>query len=144
MLHRYRSAMVRPGLELLAGRVEIDETFIGGVHPGVRDRCALGKTLVAIEIELNEPRGFGRARMSIIAAADTKTLRTFLTNTVQTRIHRGHRRAGLLPHGLQRLIHPRTAPGLRLRTARKRATACRASGRIFGYAVDAGHSPRPC
>ena len=48
MLHRYRTAMVRPaGREVLNGRVEVDETFIGGEEPGPRGRGALGKTLVA-------------------------------------------------------------------------------------------------
>ncbi len=34
MLHRFRTAMVRPGRELLSGDVEVDETFFGGVKPG--------------------------------------------------------------------------------------------------------------
>ena len=47
MLHRYRSAMVRPGRERLSGRVEVDETWIGGVErgtrrPGQRDEVARG------------------------------------------------------------------------------------------------------
>src|SRR5664280_2886224 len=46
MLHRYRTALVRPGRELLSGRVEVDETFLGGEQPGPRGRGALGKTLV--------------------------------------------------------------------------------------------------
>jgi len=36
MLHRLRSVLVRPGRERLAGRVEVDETFIGGEEPGLR------------------------------------------------------------------------------------------------------------
>ena len=48
MLHRYRSAMVRPGRDLLTGRVEVDETFLGGERPGPRGRGALDKTLVVI------------------------------------------------------------------------------------------------
>ena len=63
MLHRYRTAMVRPGREVLNGRVEVDETFIGGEVPGPRGRGTLGKTLVVIAVELREPRGYGRARM---------------------------------------------------------------------------------
>jgi hypothetical protein len=35
MLHRLRSVLVRPGRELLKGRVEVDETYIGGVEPGL-------------------------------------------------------------------------------------------------------------
>ena len=43
MLHRYRSAMVRPGRERLNGDVETDESFFGGVKPGKRGRGAAGK-----------------------------------------------------------------------------------------------------
>jgi transposase-like protein len=32
MLHRYRTAMVRPGRERLAGHVEVDEAYLGGVE----------------------------------------------------------------------------------------------------------------
>jgi hypothetical protein len=34
-LHEMRRAMVRPDRDLLAGVVEVDETFVGGVTPGV-------------------------------------------------------------------------------------------------------------
>ena len=40
MLHRYRTAMVRPGQERLRGTVEADETFLGGPEPGVPERSA--------------------------------------------------------------------------------------------------------
>ncbi len=83
MLHRYRTAMVRPDREVLTGRVEVDETFLGGEQPGVRGRGALGKTLVVIAVELREPRGYGRVRMSIIPNAAAKTLREFLITTVE-------------------------------------------------------------
>ena len=49
----------------------------------MRGRGALGKTLVAVAVELNEPRGFGLARMGIIDNARATTLRTFLTATVE-------------------------------------------------------------
>jgi len=83
MLHRYRTAMVRPGREVLTGRVEVDETFIGGEKPGVRGRGALGKILVVIAVELYEPRGYGRARMSVISNAEAKTLRQFMISTIE-------------------------------------------------------------
>ena len=51
MLHRLRTAMVRPGRERLSGDVEVDETAIGGVKPGKRGRGAAGKTLVAVAVE---------------------------------------------------------------------------------------------
>ena len=82
MLHRYRRAMVRPGREMLTGRVEVDETFLGGERSGPRGRGALGKTLVVIAVELHDPRGYRRARMSNIPDATAKTLRRFLAATV--------------------------------------------------------------
>ena len=69
MLHRYRSAMVRPGRERLVGDVEVDESSFGGVKPGKRGRGAAGKVLVAIAVEQHTPKGFGRARMQIIPDA---------------------------------------------------------------------------
>lgn len=52
MLHRLRSVMVVPGRDLLAGRVEVDETILGGPEPGVRRRGALGKVLIAVAVEV--------------------------------------------------------------------------------------------
>src|SRR3954470_1451486 len=46
-LHKLRKAMVRPEREPLAGRVEADETYVGGPRPGKRGRGAAGKALVA-------------------------------------------------------------------------------------------------
>jgi hypothetical protein len=43
MLHRVRSVLVRPGRERLAGRVEADETYIGGDEPGLRGGRQKGK-----------------------------------------------------------------------------------------------------
>ena len=83
MLHRYRRAMVRPGREVLTGRVEVDETFLGGERAGPRGRGALGKTLVIIGVELHDPRGYGRARMSVIPDATAQTLGGFLAATVE-------------------------------------------------------------
>src|SRR6266571_2113769 len=62
MLHRLRAAMVRPGRERLSGRVEVDETYVGGEEEGVRGRQTQEKSIVAIAVELHEPKGFGRAR----------------------------------------------------------------------------------
>ena len=36
ILHRLRVAMVRPGRERLFGRVEVDESYVGGEEPSVR------------------------------------------------------------------------------------------------------------
>ena len=42
-LHKFRRAMVRPGRNRLVGRVEVDETYVGGVEEGVRGREMVGK-----------------------------------------------------------------------------------------------------
>lgn len=66
MLHRFRSVLIRPGRERLSGIVEIDEAFIGGEEPGLRGGRARGKkSLVAVAVELQEPKGYGRCRMTI-------------------------------------------------------------------------------
>ena len=62
MLHRVRSVLVRPGRELLQGRVEVDETYIGGIEPGLSGGRAKGKkALVGIAVERVEPRDSGAA-----------------------------------------------------------------------------------
>jgi len=83
MLHRFRTAMVRPGREMLNGTVEVDETLVGGVKPGKRGRGADGKTLVAVAVEILSPRGFGRCRLRIIPNAQALTLRSFLLECVE-------------------------------------------------------------
>ena len=83
ILHRLRSAMVRPGRGLLSGDVEVDEMFFGGVKPGKRGRGAAGKALVAIAIEQRAPKGYGRARMAVIPDAAALTLRAFLLEHVE-------------------------------------------------------------
>lgn len=83
MLHRFRTAMVRPGRDLLTGDVEVDETFIGGIRPGKRGRGAEGKTLVAVAVELLNPKGFGRCRLRVIPNAQAPTLRSFLLDCVK-------------------------------------------------------------
>jgi len=83
MLHRLRSVLVRPGRELLRGRVEVDETYIGGIEPGLSGGRAKGKkALVGIAVERAEPRGFGRCRMAWLLDGSGDTLRAFLTDHV--------------------------------------------------------------
>jgi len=47
-LHKLRRAMVRPGRERLAGTVEVDETFLGGLEEGVRGRGTEKKALIVV------------------------------------------------------------------------------------------------
>jgi transposase-like protein len=83
MLHRFRACMVIPGRELLSGTVEMDETEIGGVHAGVKGRGALGKTLVAVAVEQNQPMGLGRCRLGIIPDASAKSLLSFAKANIE-------------------------------------------------------------
>jgi len=84
MLGRLRSVLVRPGRDLLAGTVEVDETFIGGEEPGLRGGRARGKkSLVAIAVEVREPKGIGRCRMAILPDASAAALRPFITGHIE-------------------------------------------------------------
>jgi transposase-like protein len=83
MLHRLRSVLIRPGRELLAGQVEVDETYIGGEEAGLAGGRAKGKkALVVVAVEVKAPKGFGRCRMRIIPDGSASTLHAFITDTV--------------------------------------------------------------
>src|SRR5690625_1243822 len=81
MLAKIRSALAQANLEPLKGRVEVDETFIGGVKSGKSGRGAGGKVLVAGAIEITDT-GWGRARMALIADASGSSLREFIIANV--------------------------------------------------------------
>jgi transposase-like protein len=84
MLHRLRSVLVRPGRDRLSGRVEIDETYIGGQEVGLSGGRASGKkVLTGIAVEILEPKGFGRCRMRPLADASAASLHPFVTDFVE-------------------------------------------------------------
>ena len=74
MLHRFRVAMVRPGRERLAGRVEVDETYVGGEEEGVAGRQTDQKSIVAIAVEVKEPEDSGRARLQRVPDVSAASL----------------------------------------------------------------------
>jgi transposase-like protein len=83
MLHRLRSVLVRPGRDLLAGVVEVDETYIGGLEAGLPGGRARGKkVLTGIAVEVRESRGFGRCRMLPLADASAASLHPFVKDHV--------------------------------------------------------------
>ena len=83
MLHRIRSALVRPGRERLSGRVEVDETLVGGHAEGDLGGRAMGeKVLVGMAVEMLSPKGLGRCRMSVLPNATGPMLRQFLRDNV--------------------------------------------------------------
>ena len=72
-LHKLRRAMVTPGRNLLAGTIEVDETYIGGKKPGKRGRGAEGKSLVMIATEIKESK-IGRIRLKRVPNASSESL----------------------------------------------------------------------
>ena len=84
MLHRLRSVLVRPGRDLLSGTVQVDETYIGGTEPGLAGGRAKGKkVLTVIAVEVLEPRGLGRCRISPLADASGESLQGFVMDHVE-------------------------------------------------------------
>jgi transposase-like protein len=81
-LHKLRRAMVRPGRDRLTGRVEVDETFIGGIHPGRPGRQTTTKALVGIAVEVNEER-IGRIRLRRLRDASGDSLLQFVQQAVE-------------------------------------------------------------
>lgn len=81
-LHKMRRAMVRPGRDRLAGRVEVDETYVGDDEEDVRGRQTETKAIVAVAIEVLEPRGFGRARLRRVADVSAGSLTPFVCDVV--------------------------------------------------------------
>jgi len=67
LLHKLRRAMVRPGRDRLAGEVEADETYVGGVASGKRGRGAAKKALVEVAVE---KRGAGMGRCRLVRVPD--------------------------------------------------------------------------
>ena len=80
-LHKLRRAMVRPGRDRLTGRVEVDETYLGGVKPGKRGRGAAGKALIVVAAQEDGP-GIGRIRMRRIPDASAGSLQPFLVEAI--------------------------------------------------------------
>ena len=82
LLHKLRRAMVRPGRERLSGRVEVDETYVGGAEEGLRGRQTQKKALVAIAAE-EDGAGIGRIRMKRIRGASKQQLHGFIQEAVE-------------------------------------------------------------
>jgi len=82
LLHKLRRAMVRPGRERLAGEVEADETYVGGVATGKRGRGAAKKTIVEVAVE-KRGAGMGRARLVRIPDLSAQSLLAAIEATVE-------------------------------------------------------------
>lgn len=83
-MHKFRRAMVRPGREQLSGRVDTDETYIGGEKSGKRGRGAVGKVLVVVMVEVKDDK-IGRIRLKRVRDASAVSLE----NAIQTSVEPG-------------------------------------------------------
>jgi hypothetical protein len=84
ILHRLRSVLVRPDRDRLCGKVEVDETYIGGKEPGLSGGRAKGKKiLTCIAVEIFEPKGFGRCRIAPVADASRASLHAFVMANIE-------------------------------------------------------------
>lgn len=84
-LHKLRRAMVRPGRDRLHGRIEVDETYVGGSEKGgKRGRGAERKEIVVIAVEVHSPKGFGRLRMRRVPDVAGASLVPFICDVAES------------------------------------------------------------
>jgi transposase-like protein len=81
-LHKFRWAMVRPGRDRLAGEVEVDESYVGGVAPGKRGRGAGKKAIAAIAAE-KDGADIGRIRIARIPNIEALSLEAFIEEAIE-------------------------------------------------------------
>lgn len=82
MLQRFRVAMVNSERKQLSGTIEVDETLLGGVQQDGKRGCGAMKSIVAIAVEMKQPKGFGRIRMRCIPDASGSSLQSFVCDVV--------------------------------------------------------------
>ena len=82
-LHKMRHAMVRPGRGRLSGKVEVDETYVGGTETEVRGRETEKKAIVVVAVEIHEPFGFGRVRLRQVPDVSGASLVPFVCEMIE-------------------------------------------------------------
>ncbi len=140
-LHKLRRAMVRPSRDLLSGRVEVDESSVGGEEEGGHGRQTETKAMVAIAIEVHSPKGFGRVRLRQVPDVSGPSLIGFIRDvvapgaTVITDGWQGYR--GLSTPGyIHEQKSPLRPPGPRTRCPPRSAPCC-----LSAQAWAAGNPP---
>ena len=81
-LHKIRRAMVRPDRDRLAGTVEADETFVGGVNHGLFGGYG-DKVCVCIAVETLTRNKLGRVRLCALDQAGYDDIVEFITTSVE-------------------------------------------------------------
>lgn len=81
-LHKLRRAMVRPGRDRLVGRVEVDETYLGGLEEGVRGRQTKKKALIVVAAQ-EDGKSIGRIRMRRVHDASAESLHPFVEEAIE-------------------------------------------------------------
>ena len=74
MLHKLRKAMVRLRRDRLSGKIEFDETYVGGSRQGKRGRGSAGNSIVVVAAE-KRGKGIGRIRMMCVPSFSADDLR---------------------------------------------------------------------
>lgn len=82
-MHKLRRAMVRPDRDQLSGVVEVDETIIGArLRQGRGGSRRENKAVVAIAVEMADPKGLGRIRLRHLDVVSAGTVRGFITEVI--------------------------------------------------------------
>ncbi len=81
-LHKLRRAMVRPDRDRLTGRIEVDETYLGGLEDGVRGSQTDAKALIVVAAQEDGP-GIGRIRMRQVVDASAESLMPFVRDSAE-------------------------------------------------------------
>ena len=81
-LHKLRRAMVRPGRDRIRGRVEGDETYVGGTEVGVSGRLTHDNALVLVAAK-EDGRRTGRIRRRRGTELTKATVREFVEEAVE-------------------------------------------------------------
>lgn len=81
-LHKLRRAMVRHGRDRLAGRVEVDETYLGGPEEEVHGRQTASKVLIVVAAQ-EDGKGIGRIRLRSVPDASAESLMAFVEDSIE-------------------------------------------------------------
>jgi transposase-like protein len=84
MLQKLRRAMVRPERDRISGKVEVDETYVGGVEEGRRGgrQRKSTKSIVVAAVEVRG-RGSGRLRLTVVEDLSAASLVPFVEGAVE-------------------------------------------------------------